>query len=144
MQTVLAQWNTHREAVVSLTSFWHTSVADPLFQGDSQGTFGLASEFGEQQALRPPPEYVLMGYDFNDYDRATRHTWKALRSMDARQVRAFHDEALSADFNLVTAVILHRLLNPEPSTNPEGQTCYGLWNGHDGMTPPRHPVGGLV
>jgi hypothetical protein len=77
-----------------------------------------------------------MGYDFNDYDRATRFTWKALRSMDARQVRAFHDEALSADSHLVIAIILHHLLNPEPTTNPEGQTCYGLWNGQDGMTPP--------
>jgi hypothetical protein len=46
MQKVLAEWNTHREAVVSLLSFWHTSVADPLFQGDSQATFELASEFG--------------------------------------------------------------------------------------------------
>ena len=53
MQTVLAEWNTHREAVVSLVSFWHASVADPLFQGDSQGSFELASEFGEPQALRP-------------------------------------------------------------------------------------------
>jgi hypothetical protein len=138
MQRVLADWNAHRSAVVSLMSYWHTSSADPVSQGDSESTFERASEFGEPQALRPPSEYLLMGYDFEDYDRATRFTWKALRSMDARQVRAFHDEALNADEKLVTAVILNRLLNPEQGLSPEGVPVYGLWNGKDGMTPPRY------
>jgi hypothetical protein len=37
---------------------------------------------------------------------------------------------------LVTGTILNRLMSPEPEQNSFGHTCYGLWTGDDGMTPP--------
>ncbi|WP_264028593.1 hypothetical protein, partial [Mycolicibacterium brisbanense] len=70
------------------------------------------------------------------YDRAARFTWRFLRDADARQVRAVLDEALRGDNTTVTRRILNRLFNPAPELNDYGNTCYGLWNGTDGMVPP--------
>lgn len=140
MQATLALWNSHRSAVVDVLSYWTTSTADALSQGVNESEFELASEYGEPTSLRPPTQHALLGYDFQDYDRAARFTWKFLRDADARQVQAVHDEALNSDNSLVTKTILRRLFSPAPATNPEGITCYGLWSA-DGMVPP--PFNGL-
>ncbi|MDP7732571.1 hypothetical protein [Mycobacterium sp. TY813] len=95
----------------------------------------MASEYGEPEGLRPPSDHVLLGFSFHDYDRAARFTWKALRDMDARQVRAVHDGAMNSDNRLVTGTILQRLFSPEPEENGQGISCRGLWSG-DGMVPP--------
>lgn len=98
--------------------------------------FEKASEFGEPESMGPPSEYLLLGYTMEDYDRAARFTWRFLRDADARQVRAVLDEAMRGDNTTVTRTILNRLFSPAPETNDRGNTCYGLWNGTDGMTPP--------
>ncbi|MBN7560309.1 hypothetical protein [Mycobacteroides abscessus] len=135
MQAALAEWNKRRSAIANLLSYWHTSVADAISQGLNEDSFEEASEFGEPESLRPPSDHVLLGYTFKDFDRAARFTWKALRDMDSRQVRAVHDGALNSDNRLVTGTILQRLFSPEPEINATGHTCYGLWSG-DGMLPP--------
>lgn len=135
MQTALAEWNAHRSAIVDLLSYWHTSTAEAVSQGVNEQSFEEASEFGEPEGLRPPTEHVLLGFTFRDFDRAARFTWKAIRDMDARQVRAVHDGAMNSDNRLVTGTILQRLFSPEPEENGQGNTCYGLWSA-DGMIPP--------
>lgn len=135
MQAALALWNSHRSAVVDVLSFWTTSTADALSQGVNESEFELASEYGEPTSLRPPSAHALLGYNFQDYDRAARFTWKFLRDADSRQVAAVHDEALNSDNALVTKAILRRVFDSTPAVNPEGNTCYGLWSG-DGMAVP--------
>lgn len=136
MRAALQIWNTKRTALVDLFSYWHTSSAEAILPFTNHSGFELASEFGEPESLRVPSDYVMMGFTFEDYDRATRFTWRALRDMDARQVRAYADEALSADNQLVTGTILKRLFDPTEDENSFGNACYGLYNGTDGMKPP--------
>jgi hypothetical protein len=136
MANALGEWNRHRTAIVDLLSYWHTSVADAVPQALVESMFEEATEFGEPLAAGPPTEYLLLGYDFKDYDRATRFTWRFLRDSDARQVRAVHDDALRSDNATVTTKILERLFNPEPVLNEQGIVCYGLWTGNDNITPP--------
>lgn len=132
-QRTLEEWNNSASSLAGLLSYWHTNVADSIPKGFNRNTFERASEFGEPEALRPG-SYELVGYDFEDYDRATRFTWKALRDMDARQVRASHNEALNEDSRLVTSTILRRLFDPVATTNESATPVYGLYNA-DGMEP---------
>jgi hypothetical protein len=136
MQTALGEWNKHRSAIVDLLSYWHTSAADAIPQALVESEYERASEFGLPESMGPPSEYLLLGYTFDDYDRAARFTWRFLRDADARQVRAVLDEAMRGDNTTVTRRVLNRLLSPAPEINDSGHTCYGLWNGTDGMTPP--------
>lgn len=136
MQAALATWNAHRSAVVDLLSYWHTSAADAISQGLNEQDFEPASEYGEPESLRPPSDHLLVGYDFLDFDRAARYTWRFLRDADQRQVLAVHDGALNSDNRLVTGTILQRLFSPEIIGNPQGINCYGLWSDSDNMKPP--------
>ncbi|MCX2716025.1 hypothetical protein [Mycolicibacterium sp. J2] len=136
MQNVLGKWNAEQSKIVDLISYWHTSVADAVPQGLIESELELASEFGEPESMGPPSGYLLLGYTFLDFDRAARYTWRFLRDADARQVRAVLDEALRSDTTTVTRRILNRLFDPEPEQNEQGHTCYSLWNGKDGLTPP--------
>src|SRR5262249_6806950 len=136
LQAVTDEWNKHRSSIVDLLSFWHTSSGLALSQGESTSSFEEATEYGEPQGIRPPSQYALLGFTFKDHDLATRFTWKALRDMDARQVRAFHNEALVAENKLTTGSILRRLFDPAEYPTPEGLTSFGLWNGEGDMVPP--------
>jgi hypothetical protein len=136
MQTALGEWNKHRSSIVDLLSYWHTSSADAVPQALVESEFERASEFGEPVSMGPPSEYLLLGYTFEDYDRAARFTWRFLRDADARQVRAVLDEAMRGDNTTVTRTILDRLFSPVAQTTDQGHTAFGLWNGTDGMTPP--------
>ena len=88
------------------------NTADAIPQSISDESFELASEYGEPQGLRAPSEYLLLGYKFDDYDKATRYTWKFLRSATAEQIRAITNYAMSADAKLVQGTILERLFTP--------------------------------
>lgn len=136
MGQALGEWNAHRTAIVDLLSYWHTSSADAVPQALLESEFERASEYGEPVSMGPPAEYLLLGYTFEDYDRAARFTWRFLRDADARQVRAVLDEAMRGDNTTVTRTILNRLFSPTPEVNAQGNICYGLWSGTDGMTPP--------
>jgi len=136
MQNATSTWNAHRTALTDLLSYWTTAPAEAVGQGRNEDEFELATELGEPESLRPPSAYNLLGFTFEDYDRAARYSWRALREMDQRQALAVHNEALNADNSLVTKTILNRLFSPAPETNSFGHTCYGLWVGSDGMIPP--------
>lgn len=134
----LSAWNVGRAKLVSILTFSVTREVESVPQV-GEATFELASEFGEPQAERLKLGYFNLGFDFQDYDRATRFTWKALRDMDARQVRAVHNAILQADERLIFKQVMCAIFdNRERSTDIRGQAykVYPLYNG-DGTTPPR-------
>jgi hypothetical protein len=131
---VLNDWNARTSSLAALLSYWHTNTADAIPDNLMRNMFEKASEYGEPTGLRGP-DYQVLGYDFEDYDAATRFTWKFLRGATAEQVRSVLNEALAADNRLVNGLILSRLFNPSQSVNETGQNVYGLYNA-DGTVPP--------
>ena len=113
----LTAWNAERGAITSLLSYATVNTADAIPQSISDESFELAGEYGEPQGLRAPSEYLLLGYKFDDYDKATRYTWKFLRSATAEQIRAITNYAMSADAKLVQGTILERLFTPTAGVN---------------------------
>jgi hypothetical protein len=134
---VVKAWNAERSALTSLLAFSTTDSASAIPQSRSVDSFEEASEFGEPEAMRPPGEYALMGYTFQDYDKAARWTWKYLRDSTAEQVRSVANLALEADNRLTKGTILQRLFDPVQGSNEWGHPVYGLYNG-DAMTPPAY------
>lgn len=137
LQQVLTTWNAERSAIVNLLSYATTNSADAVPQATSDESFELASEYGQPQSLRTPTSHLLLGYSFEDYDKASRFTWKFLRDANAEQVRAIANMALAADQKLVQGTILERLFDPTPDENEWGHSCYSLYNG-DSMVPPAY------
>jgi hypothetical protein len=134
---VVKAWNAERSALTNLLTFNTTNSADAIPQSRSADSMEESSEFGEPVAFRPPSEYHLMGYDFRDYDAASRWTWKFLRDSSAEQVRAVMNYALEADNRLTTGTILQRLFDPTSGENNFGAPVYGLYN-NDGQQPPAY------
>ncbi|OBK18591.1 hypothetical protein A5636_20290 [Mycobacterium asiaticum] len=135
--TALALYNQHRSAVVRLLSYPTTAVADIIPQSMAGESFELATEFGVPTSLREPADYLHLGYNFRDYDKSLRATWRWLRAATAEQVTAQVTRIFEADNRLVTGTILRRLLDPAQSFNEWQHKCYGLWSA-DGMVPPEH------
>lgn len=81
---VLELYNQHRSAIVGLLSYRTTAVADVIPQSVDGESFEVATEFGVPTALREPADYLRLGYNFRDYDKSLRATWKWLRSATAR------------------------------------------------------------
>ncbi len=135
LRAVLATWNTERSAIAQLLAYDTTNTADAVPQSIVDESFEPASEFGEPTSIRVPSEYLLLGYTLDDYDRATRFTWKALRRMTAEQVRSSVDAVLAADNKLINGLIMKRLFDNTHGENEWGHKTYGLWSG-DGVVPP--------
>src|SRR5262245_57354713 len=133
--TALELYNTERSAVARLLSYPTTVPADAVPQSIGTDSFEEATEFGVPKAIRPPAEYLKLGYTWKDYDIATRNTWKFLRDATAEQVTASTTRVLEADNKLVNGTILRRMFGPAPVLNDWQHTCYGLWSA-DGMVPP--------
>lgn len=133
--SVLAMYNAERSTIASILSYRTTSTADAVPQSITYDSFEEASEFGVPKSVREAPEVLLMGYDFKDYDLATRFTWKYLRDADARQVQSVVNRVLEADNRRVTGKILDRLFNPQERVNEFGARVFGLWTGADGLGP---------
>ena len=131
----LELYNTERSAVARLLSYPTIAVADAVPQSVSSDSFEEATEFGVPRAIRPPSEYLKLGYSFKDFDISLRATWKFLRDATAEQITAQTTRVLEADNKLVNGTILRRLFNPATVLNDWNHTCYGLWN-NDGMVPP--------
>ncbi|AFA73690.1 hypothetical protein GPOL_c26690 [Gordonia polyisoprenivorans VH2] len=134
--SAMALWNKQRNALAALISYPTIAVGDAIPQTIGGDHFEVASEFGEPTGLRAEPDALILGYDFEDHDLASRFTWKFLRSASAEQVRSVIDRAMEADNRLVTGGLLRQLFTPEARQNEMGQTVYGLYNGADGMVPP--------
>ncbi|WP_081182998.1 MULTISPECIES: hypothetical protein [Prescottella] len=136
--TAMSLYNKERSALAALISYPTTRVGDAIPQTLASENFEKASEFGEPQGIRSNPDALILGYDFDDYDMASRMTWKFLRSASAEQVRDAINRAFSADNRLVTGTLLRRLFDPTEGLNEHGHRVFGLWNGTDGHTPPPH------
>lgn len=134
---VVKAWNAERSALTNLLTFNTTNTADAIPQSRSSDSFSESSEYGEPEGIRPPSNYSLMGYQFKDFDLATRWTWKFLRDSSAEQVRAVANYALEADNKLTTGTILQRLFDPTQGENEWGHPVYGMYNG-DTMVPPAY------
>ncbi|WP_412475552.1 hypothetical protein ACK8HH_03690 [Gordonia sp. LUNF6] len=134
----MSKWNQKRSSLAALVSYPTVNAADAIPQTLGGDHFEEASEFGEPTGLRAEPNATILGYDFTDYDLASRFTWKFLRSASAEQVRSVVNRAFESDNRLVTGSILRRLFDPAEKLNEVGHKVYGLYNGEDGMVPPSH------
>lgn len=132
---VLELWNAERKNITSLLTFQTTAVADAVAQSFTSDSFEESTEFGTPRAIRPPSDYLKLGYTFADYDLALRSSWKFFREATAEQVQAGVTRILEADNKLTTGTVMRRLFDPTQKTNSWGTPCYGLWNA-DGMIPP--------
>lgn len=136
-QAALAVWNAGRSQLVNLLTYPVTNEIESVPQV-GEATFEEASEFGEPQGERLQLGYFQLGYDFKDYDRATRFTWKALRDMDARQVQAINNALMQADERLVFRKVMEAVFdnrNRETDIRGNAYRVYPLYNA-DGTVPP--------
>ena len=136
IESLLETWNGERQTVASLISYPTTVPADAVPQSLNVEPFDLASEFGVPKGIAPPPDYLKCGYLFNDYDRASRFTWRFVRDASAEQVRSVVTRILSGDNQLVNGLVLRRLFDPAETSNEFQHRVFGLWNGSDGIAPP--------
>ena len=100
--------------------------------------FDEASEFGEPTAGRIPLGVFSLGYDYKDYDKATRWTWKFLRDAPASHLEATHAAVLEADNRLIFRKVMEAIFDNRNRTtdiNQQNYTVYALYN-NDGTVPP--------
>lgn len=135
VQDALELWNNQRSNITDLLSFKTVHVNDVVPQSWTTDSFEEATEFGIPRAIRPPSDYLKLGYPFRDFDLRTAFTWKFLREATSEQVQAHVTRALEADNKLTTNSVMDRIFNPTTRTNDWGNTVYGLWNA-DSMVPP--------
>lgn len=124
----LELYNAERTALVSLLSFSTTRAFDSVPQGALSEGFEQASEFGVPKAAGVPVDELRLGYTFQDFDRASRFSWRFLRDATQEQVDSVHRGILEASNRLVTTSILARLFDPAQGLSPEGNPVYGLFN----------------
>lgn len=130
----------YNEAMDRLSQLFVFPVVNPIETVPQVGeaSFEEASEFGLPKGQRIELDYFQLGYDFRDYDTATRYTWKFLRDADVRQVDAIHQEILRADRRLVFRKIMEAIFdNRNRVTDIRNQNfnVYPLYNA-DGTVPP--------
>jgi hypothetical protein len=138
-QAALAAWNAGRSKLVDILTYSVQNEIESVPQV-GEATFEQATEFGEPQGERLKLGYFQLAYDFEDYDRATRFTWKALRDMDARQVQAVNNALLQADEKLVFKQVMAAIFdNDDRDTDIRNRAykVYPLYNG-DGTVPPTY------
>lgn len=136
-QATLGFWNQRKMGLVGLFTYPVTSLIENVPQV-GKASFEKASEFGEPQAGKIKVEFIQLGYDFDDYDVASRWTWRFLRDADARQVNAMHNAYLMADGDLVFRKVFEAIFDNRSRTadiREQAYSVYGLYNG-DGMVPP--------
>lgn len=138
-QAALAIWNGGRSKLVSLLTYPVQNEIESVPQV-GEARYERASEYGEPEGERLKIGYFQLGYDFDDYDRATRFTWKFLRDADARQVRAVHNALLQADEvnvfkNTMAAIFDNR--NRTADIRNRNYNVYPLYNA-DGTVPPKY------
>lgn len=138
-QATLEIFNTRRQTLIDLLTF---SVTDPIERVPQVGTvdFEDASEFGVPKAVRLALNYFSLGYDFRDYDIATRYTWKYLRDHDARAVQALHNAVLEGYNRLQFRRVMEAIFdnrNRVADINNDNIPVYPLYNA-DGTVPPTY------
>jgi hypothetical protein len=139
-QAALAIWNQGRSKLVDILTFPVVNEVETVPQV-GEARFEIATEMGEPEGERLKISYFQLGYDFEDYDRATRFTWKFLRDADAQQVRAVTNALFQADeitiFKNVMAAIFDNE-NRVADIRNRAYNVYSLYNGTDGVVPPSY------
>lgn len=132
----------YNEAMDRLSALFTFPVTNPIETvpqvGEAQ--FEEATEFGVPRGNRIELDYFQLGYDFRDYDTATRFTWKFLRDADVRQIDAIHQEVLRADRRLVFRKIMEAIFDNRNRTTDirnQNYNVYPLYNA-DGTVPPNY------
>lgn len=136
-QETLAYWNARKTGLVGLFTYPVVNLVENVPQV-GKAVFEEASEYGEPTAGKIKVSYIQLGYDFRDYDVASRWTWRFLRDADARQVAAMHNAYLMADADLIFRKVMEAIWdNRNRSTLIRNQAyeVYPLYNG-DGTIPP--------
>lgn len=138
-QATLEIFNERRQQLINLMTFPVSSLIEDVPQvGEAE--FEMATEFGEPVGTRVGLSYFSLGYDFHDYDLATRYTWKFLRDADSRQVEAIHTQVLNADNRLVFRKVMEALFdnrNRSADIRQQNVPVYALYN-NDGTVPPKY------
>lgn len=138
-QATMEIWNQRRQSLIDMLTFPVSSLIEDVPQvGEAE--FEMASEFGVPVGTRVALNYFSLGYDFSDYDLATRYTWKFLRDADARQVEAIHSQVLNADNRLVFRKVMEALFdnrNREANIRNQNVPVYSLYNA-DTTVPPKY------
>lgn len=138
-QATMGIYNEKMAGLVALFTYPVVNLVETVPQV-GQASFEIASEFGEPKSARVKLDYFQLGYDFEDYDVATRYTWKFLRDADARQIAAVHEELLRADGRLVFRKVMEALFdnrNRVADIRNQAYNVYPLYNG-DGTVPPEY------
>lgn len=136
-QETLAYWNARKTGLVGLFTYPVTNLVENVPQV-GKAAFEEASEFGEPKAGKINVSYIQLGYDFRDYDVASRWTWRFLRDADARQVAAMHNAYLMADADLVFRKVFEAIFDNRNRTakiRNQAFDVYPMYNG-DGFVPP--------
>lgn len=141
----LRLYNERRDTLRGLLSYNLTTPTEDVFQTIYGETFEKASEYGVPTAMRPDVTPLKLAFNFEDFDTATRYTWKFLRDASAEQIRNVLDTVMEADNRQVFEAVLGALMNSgfilnpgvefQPRYSPEGAVIRPLYNG-DGTIPP--------
>lgn len=138
-QATLEIFNERRQQLINLMTFPVINLIEDVPQvGEAE--FEMATEFGEPVGTRVALSYFSLGYDFHDYDIATRYTWKFLRDADARQVEAIHTQVLNADNRMVFRKVMEALFdnrNRAADIRNQNVPVYALYNA-DGTIPAKY------
>lgn len=132
---VTTEWNQHRKSITDLLSFATVQSAEPVPQNFSTSTFEKATDLGVPKGALPG-NAILVGFDRDDYDLASRMSYRFLRDSDIRAVRGLMDTIVEADSKLTNGLILHRLFSNARGMNQEGVTVYGVYDGAAPSPPP--------
>lgn len=138
-QQTLEIFNQRRNALISLLTY---PVTVPIERVPQVGTvdFEDATEFGVPKGVRLALNYFSLGYDFRDYDLATRYTWRYIRDHDARQLAAVHNAVLEGDNRLLFRRVMEAIFdnrNRRTDIRNEDIAVYPLYNA-DGTVPPAY------
>jgi hypothetical protein len=136
-QQTLNIFNERRQTLVNFLTFPVVNMIENVPQVGSFD-FDEASEFGEPTAGRIPLGVFSLGYDFKDYDKATRWTWKFLRDAPASHLEATHSAVLEADNRLIFRKVMEAIFdnrNRSTDINQQNYSVYALYNA-DGTVPP--------
>ncbi|RKN39987.1 hypothetical protein [Micromonospora endolithica] len=131
----LRLYNGQRDTLRGLLSYNVTTASEDVIQAIYSEVFEEASEYGVPVGMRPDATPLKLGFNFKDFDTATRYTWKFLRDASAEQIRNVLDTVMEADNRQVFEAVLGALLNNAERVNPEGMAVRPLYNG-DGTVPP--------
>lgn len=138
-QDTLNIYNERRQAIVNVLTFPVTQLVETVPQV-GEVDFQRATEFGVPKAARIEQTYFQMGYDFEDYDLATRYTWKYLRDADSRSIEAVHRAILDGDNRLIFKHVMAALFDNRNRTadiRNNNYNVYALYNA-DGTVPPKY------